>query len=218
MGCTPSNSGSNSIRFYSQAQIGKGRTSRVLFVWIIREGSQVNWIAPSLRSALASSANTRHPLDLDIRIFVTQKASNDAPTLTLNEKAPPSSQSPEGIKEGKVGSDDSSATSESTATLVEILRVGGGRAHFAYGRPDLRALIDEELAASDGLKVSVDGESSFLLLHSDQLLTILLGQVSGPSGIAQSVRHVTATSPFSSPSAALRGGPSVTLHTETFGW
>lgn len=129
-------------------------------MWIIRDESQVNWIAPALRDSL-SSMNGHLPLDVDIRIFVTQKPSNDVVALTIKKQASFSSVSSEGVIEVKKEMDGGSAFSESTATLVESIHLAGGRAHFTYGRPDLRSLIDEELAASDGLKVSIDGVYSF---------------------------------------------------------
>jgi len=42
--------------------------------------------------------------------------------------------------------------------------------------------------------------------------------VCGPALLAESVKHTLAISPFAGPTGAFRGGPSVTLHTEAFGW
>lgn len=45
--------------------------------------------------------------------------------------------------------------------LTQAVRSGGGDIVLEFGRPDLRKLLEEELAASDGRSVSVDGEPYF---------------------------------------------------------
>lgn len=134
----------------SQARQGKDRTSRVLFVWVIRDKSHIGWISETLRTALASEFSPTHPLDLDIRIFVTQHPAPIIAPVTPTEKEPESSGSSK-IEVKSTGSDSAEA-------LVEAVESRGGRARITFGRPDVAKLIDEELAASDGLKVSVDGE------------------------------------------------------------
>lgn len=144
------------VLLHSQARNNKGRTTRVLFIWIIRDNSHVNWIAPALRTALASPTNDRHPLDLDVQIFVTQGSPKGVATLEMEEQSSVPSPTSEEIKGSK---EEAAVTpSESTTTLVEVMKAGGGRAKFVSGRPDIRRLMEEELAASNGLDVSVDGE------------------------------------------------------------
>lgn len=144
-------------RRYSQAQKGKGRTSRVLFIWIIRDNEHVNWITPALQAAVSSSTNEQHPLDLDLRIFVTQGSSKGVPTLEMEEQNQPPSPASEDNKEMKEETDKTAFPDRSTASLADLVHIGGGRMQVVSGRPDIRGLIDEELAASDGLNVSVDG-------------------------------------------------------------
>lgn len=162
--------------------------------------------------------NEQHPLDLDLRIFVTQGSSKGVPILEMEEQNQPPSPASEEIKEMKEETDKAAFPDRSTASLADLIHVGGGRMQVVSGRPDIHRVIDEELAASDGLNVSVDGQinlNDHSPLADNQACFIT---VSGPSGLAASVRRVLAKSKLSSPSAALRGGPSVTLHTETFGW
>lgn len=80
-----------------------------------------------------------------------------------------------------------------------------------YGRPSITSLLREEVAGSLG-SVSVDG-SFFLAL---KFPCAEVGIVAGPSPLAQSVRAAL-RSDFAGPLAVLRGGPSVSLHVETFG-
>lgn len=106
--------------------------------------------------------------------------------------------------------------------LIQAVRSGGGDIVLGLGRPDIRKLIEEELAASNGLRLSVDGERTSLLRCERFLLIIQSFSspliVSGPGPLAGLVKNILATSSLASPAAALRGGPSVTLHTEAFGW
>ncbi|KAF8319363.1 hypothetical protein DL93DRAFT_2053705 [Clavulina sp. PMI_390] len=192
-----------------QAQMGHDRTSRVLFIWAVRQEAQLNWIAPALQRLLHAPAlaNTpgasdkrRRPLDIDIRIFITQQT-QPRETITetgSEEKAGDDDEKPEGTPISTTPSETAWSPSQSHTQLVDLVEGGGGRVRVMHGRPDVHRLIEEELAISDGLKVSVD--------------------VSGPGLLADAVKHALATSSFSSPAAALRGGPNVTLHSEVFGW
>lgn len=137
-------------------------------MWVIRDKSHIGWISETLRVALASDFSASHPLDLDIRIFVTQ---HPAPIVapapdTPTEKEPGSSDSSK--HEAK------STGSDSAEALIEAVESRGGRARIAFGRPDIAKLIDEELAASDGLKVSVDGKSH---VHSHYGYVLILVQL-----------------------------------------
>ncbi|KAI0082566.1 hypothetical protein K474DRAFT_1585791 [Panus rudis PR-1116 ss-1] len=66
---------------------------------------------------------------------------------------------------------------------------------ITHGRPSIRRLLQDEIAEASG-PVSVD--------------------VAGPTPLSQSVARVLSTGP-ASPMSVLKGGPSVTLHVETFG-
>lgn len=140
----------------SQARRGKDRTSRVLFVWVIRDASHINWIAPALHAALNAESNVQHPLGIDIRIYVTQ-GTVEAKSLAkdIKEKNPSDQDITKSDANVKV---EPESNNSSTETLVQAIRGGGGSIQIDSGRPDIRKLIDEELAASDGLRVSVDGE------------------------------------------------------------
>lgn len=95
----------------------------------------------------------QHPLGIDIRIFITQGGSRPSQSLdrALTEKK--SEQSITALYK----MDSSGSSTASAETLVQVVRGGGGNVSIESGRPDVRKLIEEELAASDGLKVSVDG-------------------------------------------------------------
>ncbi|KAF8309427.1 hypothetical protein DL93DRAFT_2062937 [Clavulina sp. PMI_390] len=155
-----------------RAQSGRDRTSRVLFIWAVRQESHLNWIAPALQKALHAPALTNAVGEVDEKL----KGSPISATSSKTDWSP----------------------SQSHTQLVELVEGGGGRVRVLHSRPDMQTVIDEELAASEGLKVSVD--------------------VSGPGKLVEAVKHTLATSSFSSPAAVLRGGPSVTLHSEVFGW
>ena len=204
--------------------MGTGRTGRVLFVWAVRHVDHINWVAPALQQALSAPQSTTHPLSLDIRIFVTRDGRHDPRTVSVDSKDEKAlAEEGAGISklecDGPGSCEDSTPSSlyESTDTLVRVLKGRGGDLRIDYGRPDLRKIIDEELAASDGLNVSVDGESNAFCFDM-ALLIVNLHEVSGPTELSNSVKRILAVSPFSSPAAALRGGPNIEVHTETFGW
>lgn len=118
----------------------------------------------------------------------------------------------------------------SSEGLIEAMEAGGGSVRFISGRPNVSEVINQELSISNGRKVSVDGkcpvrwgtlawhhhESRSDLRTNNWFFSLLL--VSGPSQLAESVRSALVSSSYSSPAGVLRGGPSVTLHTESFGW
>lgn len=215
----------------SRSRQGRDRTSRVLFVWVIRDAAHVSWIIPALREALDAPSSTSYPLDIDIRVFITRSGAEGVP-ISLEGKSEKETKAPQyqyryakvhaDVHRSDTSGNPSGPAMEATETLVDVIEREGGCVYFKSGRPDFRKVIDEELAESDGLNVSVDGElvpDTHARRIGEVLKVCLLSStVSGPARLADSVRHVLATSPFATPAAAFRGGPSVTLHTETFGW
>jgi len=154
---------------YSRARRGQGRTSRVLFIWVVRDVPHISWIAQALRDALRGSSGIPHPLDIDVRIFISRGA---AETTTIASVALESEEE-KNVEEAfqhsyRVKTRESNASTaravaaEPRETIREVIERGGGRVNFESGRPDIRKVIDEELAASDGLDVSVDAELSLI--------------------------------------------------------
>ncbi|KAF8607662.1 hypothetical protein BDV93DRAFT_603451 [Ceratobasidium sp. AG-I] len=162
-----------------QVQLGNAVARRALFVWVVRDRSHVAWISNLLLEAVQSCPST---LELDIRIHVTQHMVN----VVLPNASTPSMDAMTPV-EDKSGNFEKSSTSLSHFESVKV--VGG--------RPDIHALIDEEISCSTG-RVSVD--------------------VSGPSSLADGVRGALVSCESARPSAVLRGTPRATLHVETFGW
>lgn len=82
-----------------------------------------------------------------------------------------------------------------------------------FGRPDVHALLEEAVTASEGA-VSVDGVywSFGLRLLS---LTIDSDAASGPESLVAAIRQAL-SSPFAGPMNVLRGCPSVQLNVEDF--
>lgn len=85
-------------------------------------------------------------------------------------------------------------------------------------RPDIKAILEEAISLSEG-SVAVGGKTvSFPppLTHTRSLCKFLI-QVAGPPQLAQTVRGSLGFSSSANPLVVLRGGPLITLHTETFG-
>lgn len=147
---------------HSHAQQGTGRTSRILFVWAVRDVSHINWIAPALQQALSAKINPQRHLELDIRIFVTRSPRERLSKINFSEvdekfQAPNDTMAK--VECDQTFQDDSPPSqADSTETLVKVVEGQGGNFRFESGRPDVRKIIDEELAASDGLHVAVDGK------------------------------------------------------------
>jgi hypothetical protein len=87
------------------------------------------------------------------------------------------------------------------------------------GRPDLLALVREEVETAQG-PVSVNGKhySDFLSPASpvNGLTYPVRGTASGPLPFTNAVRTICKAD-FAGPMAVLRGAPPLTLHTERFG-
>jgi len=82
------------------------------------------------------------------------------------------------------------------------------------GRADLQAILRDEVEMATG-RMSVSGQSSSLHLHIKVMLNLYL--VCGSQTIVRSVRSALQF-PMCSPLSVANGGPSVTLHIESFGY
>jgi ferric-chelate reductase len=135
-------------------------------VWVIRDASHANWIVPALREALDAPSNTSYPLDIDVRIFVTRSGAEGLP-IALEEKETKVCQHRYVDVHIEIHKSDtngvvSGVAQEAEETLADVIEREGGCVYFESGKPDIRKVIDEELAESDGLNVSVDGELSIV--------------------------------------------------------
>ncbi|GLB33682.1 putative FAD-binding domain containing protein [Lyophyllum shimeji] len=156
---------------------GRGRPAvrRVVFVWAVRDGAHLTWILKTLTEALSSS---KASLSIEPRVYITGPSYPIPQVPFLPE--PPSPKSPtESEKEAK------NTLALPLYTSLKLI----------HGRPSIRKLLHEEIAASSG-PVSVD--------------------VAGPSEMTESIRRAL-RSDVASPQAVLQGFPPVTLHVETFG-
>ncbi|OBZ78050.1 Ferric/cupric reductase transmembrane component 1 [Grifola frondosa] len=147
---------------------------KVVFVWMIRDATHIEWVSKTLSKALEIAPSH---LEISIRLYVT-----------AGEPLPASNPS---------AWDDDSVHSISEGTAVGKSRPSSllsfSAVQVMQGRPDLRALLRDEVAVNTGrLSVTVCGSQS----------------------IARACRAALRLSP----SVALNGGPSVFLHVESFGY
>lgn len=121
---------------------------------------------------MGGSSGTPHPLDIDVRIFISRGTAETTTIASVTLESDEEKKAEEAFQHSyRVKTRESNASTASTAqavaaesreTIREVIERGGGRVNFESGRPDIRKVIDEELAASDGLNVSVDGELSLI--------------------------------------------------------
>ncbi|EJD48534.1 hypothetical protein AURDEDRAFT_112965 [Auricularia subglabra TFB-10046 SS5] len=154
-----------------QARKNTSAVKRVAFIWSIRDEDNLGWIHGQLCAALACVPGD---LSVAVRIFVTRPPANLATRLyesstTLHEK-------------------DMGMLQKSALSSMGDVRVD-------YGRPNIHAIIAEEVCHSTG-SVSVD--------------------VSGPAPLIESVRSATRASDIAGPGGIARGMPSISLHVEEF--
>ncbi|KAG9309648.1 putative ferric reductase [Chiua virens] len=149
-----------------KARTRSSRCQRLVFIWSIRDASQIRWISDALNRA---STVVPSWLTVSVKIFVTRGP------VPLNEVDP--DQTP-----GKdMGSQEG---------------VAPPFVRFESGRADVKAILQGEVSTATG-SMSV--------------------MVCGSQSLARSVRRALRF-PVSGPSSILRGGPSVTLHVESFGY
>lgn len=167
---------------------GESRCHRVVFIWSIRNVDHIHWIDDVLIRALRLAPPS---LSISIHIHVTG-ASTTIQTLPQssgpNDDAKPVR---DDSRSDAVESQDGTDMKISNNSLFAIESV-----KLAHGRPDLRAILRDEVKTATGrMSVSVCGSQS----------------------IARSVRGALRF-PVSSPLRVANGGPSVTLHIESFGY
>ncbi|KAF8076261.1 FAD-binding domain-containing protein [Lyophyllum atratum] len=163
----------NTVR--GNARGGNSNVRRVVFVWAVRDGGHLSWISKTLTQALSSS---KSPLSIEPRVYITGP-SYPIPHVPFVSEPPSPSSPAESEKDAK---DMITLPSYTSLKLI-------------HGRPSIRKLLHEEIAASLG-PVSVD--------------------VAGPFELTESVRRELRSN-VASPLAVLRGSPPVTLHVESFG-
>ncbi|KAI0354097.1 iron reductase [Trametes cingulata] len=157
----------------SQIKKGKSKCRKVVFIWCIRDASHIEWVSTALTRALELAPSN---IEIAVRIFVT---GGSAPSLN---------------REGSYSEDESVHSSEEAggktkpASLLTLPAV-----QVAEGRPDLSALIKEQVEVNTG-RLSVT--------------------VCGSQGIARTCREALRLPA----STALKGGPNVVLHVESFGY
>ena len=113
----------------------------------------MNWIAPELREAVKDVPGA---LWLDIRIHIT-RANDLVPSLHINGS--PSSNNDMGVEKTEESAQpiDSTITKDGPVSPTE-----GERIKIYLGRPDLAALVKEEVESAIG-PVTVNGVFLFLL-------------------------------------------------------
>ncbi|KAH9915446.1 ferric reductase NAD binding domain-containing protein [Epithele typhae] len=176
----------------SHVQTGRSRCRRLLFVWSVRDQGHIEWVSTALATALELAPPA---IDVAVRFFVTGRG------------APAASEAPWGEGEGEGEDEDDSARSSTSADSAAEKPPAPGKpsrataalllqhpaVRTARGRPDLRALLREEVDGSRG-RTSVT--------------------VCGSQGMARDCRAALRV-PLA---RALAGGPSVVLHVESFGY
>ncbi|CDO76208.1 hypothetical protein BN946_scf184819.g8 [Trametes cinnabarina] len=122
----------------SHVQNGKSKCRRILFIWAIREVEHVDWISHTLGKALGLAPAG---IDISIRIFVT--SGNGA-----------------ALHQSQALGEDDSVKSVSEGTVVGKSRppslLDYPAVQMTNGRPELAAILQEEVDASDG-RLSVTG-------------------------------------------------------------
>ncbi|PIL27014.1 transporter [Ganoderma sinense ZZ0214-1] len=173
----------------SCVQSGRSACRRLVWIWSIREPGHIEWVSKALTRALSRAPPE---LEISIRIYVTGKGAGAS--------------GKEGAREGGAGErgelgpewkDDDSVHSSSEGTAVGRSRppslLSFDAVQVCEGRPELHELLREEVEATSG-RISVT--------------------VCGSQGIARACRKALRV-PLS---MSLRGGPSVVLHVESFGY
>ncbi|CAE6393364.1 unnamed protein product [Rhizoctonia solani] len=156
-----------------QAKSGNGVAQRVSFIWVVRSASHIDWIDNLLQQAVQDCPST---LQLSINIYVTQQS---LPELSHEN----------GVK----GDTTSIEKKQSLAEISTTSLTSSQKAKVLSGRPDIGAMLKEELSCASGL-VSID--------------------VSGPSALADATRDALVACNEAQPAAVLRGLPRTTLHLE----
>ncbi|KZT71188.1 iron reductase [Daedalea quercina L-15889] len=161
----------------NDVRAGNSRCTKVVFIWAIRDQSHVEWISKVLKQAIELAPPS---LAISIQIYVTA----GEPPVT-SEKA----YDDDSIHESSdVASQEKGTPASSLSDFAAV--------SFNAGRPDLSAILRDEVAVTTG-RMSVT--------------------VCGSQAIARSCRKALRF-PVSGPSQTLKGGPDVILHVESFGY
>lgn len=114
--------------------------------------AHINWISEALRRGLLIAPPD---LDIDIQVFITRQSSDGMEVENASTNLSPSTpQSDKTVADG----------------IPSVLGMSGIR--VASGRPDLKALLQHEVAATQG-RMSVSGTSLAYLFHYCNLLIYL---------------------------------------------
>ncbi|EJD53556.1 hypothetical protein AURDEDRAFT_156793 [Auricularia subglabra TFB-10046 SS5] len=141
------------------AKAGKSTVRRIVFIWAIRNSSDIKWISSALADAL--SVVPPH-LEIEPRIYVTRASANGTlQSLSYSEE------------DLSVSSDDGEKK-KGAETLLNILRA-------EVGRPDVPALLRAEIEAAQGGRVSVDVAGPGGLAKS--VRAVLRSDAVGPSAV-----------------------------------
>ncbi|KAH7911651.1 ferric reductase NAD binding domain-containing protein [Hygrophoropsis aurantiaca] len=190
------------LNVIEQVRNGKSDCRRVVFIWSVRDADHVQWIDETLIRAIQLAPPS---LTISIQIHVTgtpasiaplvrEKAGTDADADTDDREMHLKSVHT-GSENGKDSETDrDSETRGSEKTKDTFLAMDAVKVE--QGRVNLPELLREEVELAAG-RMSVS--------------------VCGSQGIVRSVRRGLRF-PVSSPSNVLNGGPSVTLHIESFGY
>ncbi|KIJ60858.1 hypothetical protein HYDPIDRAFT_97841 [Hydnomerulius pinastri MD-312] len=167
---------------------GKSNCRRVVFIWSIRDANHIHWIDDTLIRALQLAPPS---LSVSIRIHVTGAPATIEPLPRLYGNGEGSEPSDDDSRSEIVELEGGKAMEKSKDSLLAIESV-----KVENGRPNLPAMLREEVECATG-RMSVS--------------------VCGSQAVARSVRR-SLRFPVSSPLNVLNGGPSVTLHVESFGY
>ncbi|KZW04273.1 hypothetical protein EXIGLDRAFT_828184 [Exidia glandulosa HHB12029] len=140
------------------AKAGKSAVRRILFIWAIRNPTDLKWISAALVSAIAAAPEH---LVIEPRIYVT-RANGAFPSLTYSED------------DLSISSGDEDEKKKGAETLLSVLRAEAGR-------PDIQKLLLSEIEAAHGGRVSVDVAGPGALAKS--VRAALRSEACGPSAV-----------------------------------
>ncbi|KAI0695921.1 hypothetical protein BC835DRAFT_921881 [Cytidiella melzeri] len=171
---------------------------RVMFVWAIRHGVHITWIASGLKKAIST---VPPGVELIVSIYVTAGCPEDPPELhrstsiatTDEETDTPNSIDVPNLEDEKDSGAITPVKEEHSRTTSSHLDMKG--VSIYDGRPKMHEILEDVVTTAGGA-VSVD--------------------VSGPEPLVASIR-VALSAPFAGPASVLRGmAPEVQLNVEEF--
>ncbi|CAE6425501.1 unnamed protein product, partial [Rhizoctonia solani] len=134
-----------------QVKSDNGVAQRVLFVWVVRSPSHIDWIDKLLQQAVQDCPPT---MQLSVKIYVTQRSLPELPhkNAVIGDTTP--------IEEKK------SLAELSTASLAS-----SRKARVLSGRPDISMILKEELSCASGrVSIDVSGPSALADATRDALV------------------------------------------------